>query len=65
MNPSGINFRAAVCEVEISIADRNDNPQTYKLTAYDKSNRQVAQARTGDGGVAPLPLSFGVFCETS
>lgn len=60
INPSRINFRAAVCEVEISIADRNDNPQTYKLTAYDQSNRQVAQATKGDGGLAPLPLILTV-----
>jgi hypothetical protein len=60
INPSRINFRAPVCEVEILIADRSDNPQTYKLTAYDKLGRQVAQATIRDGGLAPLPLILTV-----
>jgi hypothetical protein len=54
-NPSRINFgapvTAPVCEVTVTFDDRNDHSQTYKLTAYDKSGRQVAQATIGDGGL--------------
>lgn len=59
-NPSRINFTGLVCEVTVTFDDRNDNSQTYKLTAYDKSGRQVAQATIGDGGLAPLPLILTV-----
>jgi hypothetical protein len=68
-NPSRINFgapvNALVCEVTITIDDRNSNPQTYVLTAYDASGRRVNQARQADGGFASLPLILTVKAESN